>query len=144
MRAALREAQRHDVPIYAECGGLMYLTEAIIDLAGQTQPMVGLLPGRSVMTRQRLTLGYRVAQAVRDSWLLAAGETVRGHEFHYSVWEGRPVDLPPAYNLLPRSGEGEPRPEGAQLGRLWASYVHLHLWGKPELATRFVTGLTGS
>jgi cobyrinic acid a,c-diamide synthase len=144
MRAALQEAQRQDVPIYAECGGLMYLTEAIIDLEGQTQPMVGLLPGRSVMTRQRLTLGYRVAQAVRDSWLLSARETVRGHEFHYSVWESRPPDLPPAYNLLPRSGEGEPRPEGAQLGRLWASYVHLHLWGKPELATRFVTALTGS
>ncbi|MEW5956077.1 MAG: cobyrinate a,c-diamide synthase [Chloroflexota bacterium] len=142
-RAALREAHRRQVPIYAECGGLMVLTEAIIDLEGQTQPMVGLLPGRSVMTRQRLTLGYRLAQAAGDSWLLSAGETVRGHEFHYSVWEDRPADLPPAYYLLPRSGEGEPRPEGAHLGQLFASYVHLHFWGKPELATRFGQGLTG-
>ncbi len=138
MQQALRQAHRRGIPIYAECGGLMYLTEAIIDLEGQEQPMVGLLPGRSVMTRQRLTLGYRQAQAVSDSWLLRAGETVRGHEFHYSAWENRPDDLPPAYYLLPRSGEGEPRPEGAWLGNLWASYVHLHFWGKPELATNFV------
>ncbi len=138
MQQALRQAHQRGVPIYAECGGLMYLTEAIIDLEGQEQPMVGLLPGRSVMTRQRLTLGYRQAQAASDSWLLQAGETVRGHEFHYSTWENRPADLPPAYYLLPRSGEGEPRPDGANLGNLWASYVHLHFWGQPELATSFV------
>ena len=138
MQQAVRQAHRQGVPVYAECGGLMYLTEAIIDLEGQEQPMVGLLPGRSVMTRQCLTLGYRQAQVAHDSWLLPAGETVRGHEFHYSSWENRPADLPPAYYLLPRSGEGEPRPDGANLDNLWASYVHLHFWGKPELATNFV------
>lgn len=139
IREALRQAHRQDLPIYAECGGLMYLTETITDLEGQQHRMVGLLPGHSVMTRRRLTLGYRQARAVSNSWLLAAGETVRGHEFHYSKWENRPADLPPAYHLLPRSGEGEPRPEGAHLGNLWASYVHLQLWGKPELAIRLVS-----
>ncbi|RME76535.1 MAG: cobyrinate a,c-diamide synthase, partial [Chloroflexi bacterium] len=48
-----------------------------------------------------------------------------------------PPDLPPAYLLQPRTG-GPPTPEGASLGSLWASYVHLHFWGKPELAARFV------
>ena len=113
------EAAASGLPIYAECGGLMYLTDTITDLDGQRHPMVGLLPGHSVMTRQRLTLGYRQAQAVGDSWLLSAGETVRGHEFHYSKWEERPADLPPAYYLLPRSGEGEARPDGAKVGNLW-------------------------
>jgi len=138
IRDALRQAHQQNIPIYAECGGLMYLTDTITDLDGQRHPMVGLLPGHSVMTRQRLTLGYRQAQAAGDSWLLSAGETVRGHEFHYSRWEERPADLPPAYYLLPRSGEGEARPDGAKVGNLWASYVHLHFWGKPELASRFV------
>jgi cobyrinic acid a,c-diamide synthase len=138
IRETLRAAHRQDMPIYAECGGLMYLTECITDLDGKEHPMVGLLPGRSVMTRRRLTLGYRQAQAAGNSWLLSAGETVRGHEFHYSKWENRPAELPPAFQLLPRSGEGEPRPDGANLGSLWASYVHLHFWGKPELASRFV------
>jgi cobyrinic acid a,c-diamide synthase len=137
MRHALCQAHAQGLPIYAECGGLMYLTESIVDLHTQEYPMVGLLPGRSVMSG-RLTLGYRLAQAVDDSWLFRSGETVRGHEFHYSVWEDRPADLSPAYALLPPTGSGDPRPEGACLGSLWASYVHLHFWAKPELAVRFV------
>jgi cobyrinic acid a,c-diamide synthase len=135
---ALRHAHSQSIPIYAECGGLMYLTQAIIDLEGRQHPMVGLLPGRSLMAG-RLSLGYRLAQAAGDSWLLAAGETVRGHEFHYSVWQGRPTNLLPAYRLLPPNRQGDPQPEGARLGNLWASYVHLHFWSKPELAMRFVT-----
>jgi cobyrinic acid a,c-diamide synthase len=136
MKQSLRLAHQRGIPIYAECGGLMYLTERMTDLEGREHLMIGLLPGRSRMTG-RLTLGYRLARAVRDSWLLWAGETVRGHEFHYSAWEDRPADLPPAYYLIPPEGGREARPEGACLGNLWASYVHLHFWGKPELAKRF-------
>jgi cobyrinic acid a,c-diamide synthase len=134
---ALRNAHRQGLPIYAECGGLMYLTQAIIDGDGARHEMVGLLPGRSVMSG-RLTLGYRVARSAGDTWLLSEGESVRGHEFHYSVWEGRPSDLSPAWLLLPRTGEGDARPEGAGLGSLWASYVHLHFAARPGLAERFV------
>jgi cobyrinic acid a,c-diamide synthase len=137
MHEALRRAHTQGLPIYAECGGLMYLTEAITDFDGRRLPMAGLLPGHSVMTR-RLTLGYRRAQAIGSSWLLHENECVRGHEFHYSTWEDRPADLAPAYWLAPRDGTGPPRREGACVGNLWASYVHLHFWGKPELAQRFV------
>lgn len=139
MHQAIREAHQQRKPIYAECGGLMYLTETLTDLTGHIHPMIGLLPGNSVMSRQRLTLGYRVAEAVDDTWLFAAGETVRGHEFHYSTWENRPADLPPAYYVRPRTHQGPPQPEGANLGNLWASYVHLHFLSKPELVSRFVT-----
>jgi cobyrinic acid a,c-diamide synthase len=137
MHQALRRVHVEGCPIYAECGGLMVLTEAIVDFAGRRFPMAGLLAGHSVMTR-RLTLGYRQARAATASWLLPKNDAVRGHEFHYSTWEERPDDIPPAYMLLPPSGQGEPRAEGACLGNLWASYVHLHFWGKPELARRFV------
>ncbi len=137
MHVALRRANRRRLPIYAECGGLMYLTEAILDARGARHEMVGLLPGRSVMS-ERLTLGYRLARAAAESWVLPRDETVRGHEFHYSAWEDRPGDMPPAWTLLPRSGEGTPRPEGAHLGNLWASYVHLHFAARSGLAERFV------
>ncbi len=103
LHIALRVAHRRGLPIYAECGGLMYLTEAIVDGDGRPHAMVGLLPGHSVMTN-RLTLGYRLARVAAGSWLLPEGETLRGHEFHYSAWEGRPGDLPPAYLLTPRAG----------------------------------------
>jgi cobyrinic acid a,c-diamide synthase len=137
LHEAMRDAHRRQVPIYAECGGLMYLTQAIVDAAGQRQQMVGLLPGHSVMTG-RLTLGYRLARAAQNSWLLPRGQTVRGHEFHYSTWEERPADLPPAWYLLPRTSDGDPRPEGASVRGLWASYVHLHFGAHAGLAEGFI------
>ncbi len=143
LHAALHAAHRRGLPIYAECGGLMYLTQAIVDCDGRRHEMVGLLPGRSVMSG-RLTLGYRLARVAGDSWLLPGGETVRGHEFHYSAWEDRPTDLPPAWFLLPRTGEGDARPEGARLGSLRASYVHLHFAARPGLADRFVAACGGT
>ena len=137
MRRALQNAQARSLPIYAECGGLMALTQSITDLQGREYPMFGLLPGRSVMT-QKLNMGYRQAQAVVDSWFMQCGEEVRGHEFHYSVWEGRPKDITPAYIILPSNGHDQKHPEGVCMGSLWASYVHLPFWTKPELALRFV------
>ncbi|MDQ7029532.1 MAG: cobyrinate a,c-diamide synthase [Ardenticatenia bacterium] len=143
MREAIRGACEHGLPVYAECGGLMYLTEAIVDVEGKRHPMAGVLPGHSVMTG-RLTLGYRLAEAVHTGWLFRGGERVRGHEFHYSAWEDRPATLPPAYWLLPRDHQGTPHPEGAHVRNVWASYVHLHFWTKPELARRLVAAAARS
>ena len=70
----------------------MYLTESIRDIDGNVWPMTGLLPGQSVMTKQ-LTLGYRLVESAAEGPLLLAGERMRGHEFHYSIWENRPPDL---------------------------------------------------
>ncbi len=147
MRDEIRAAARAGIPIYAECGGLMYLTEEIVDARRATHAMVGVLPGRSVM-QGRLTLGYRTVRAARDSWLWRAGETIRGHEFHYSTWENHPTNLAPAYELLPNEFQREPRTEGrrprdlcegVQIGNVFASYVHLHFLAYPELAERFVS-----
>jgi cobyrinic acid a,c-diamide synthase len=138
MHRALREAHGAGIPIYAECGGLMYLTREIVTLDGRTYPMVGLLPGCSVMTG-RLTLGYRIARAAADSWLFRQGEVIRGHEFHYSIWENRPESIEPAFFLTAPRGGITDQPEGASVGSLWASYVHLHFGAMPELAERFVS-----
>lgn len=136
MRAEIRAAYQAGLPIYAECGGLMYLTHELVDQAGHVHPMVGVLPGRSLMTG-RLTLGYRSTRAPSNSWLWRAGETGRGHEFHYSEWEHAEKWLP-AYELLPGEFQHETRMEGAQSGHLFASYVHLHFLMQPMLAARFV------
>jgi cobyrinic acid a,c-diamide synthase len=137
LRNEIGAAFRAGLPIYAECGGLMYLTQEIVDAQGARFPMVGILPGRSEMT-QRLTLGYRVARARSENWLWRAGETIRGHEFHYSVWENRPADLMPAYELLPSEFQPQARVEGACVNNTIASYVHLHFLAQPNLAQRFV------
>jgi cobyrinic acid a,c-diamide synthase len=135
--ATLRESHVRRMPIYAECGGLMYLTEAIIDNQGHEHPMAGLLPGRSVMSGS-LTMGYRLARASSDSWLFSTGDEIRGHEFHYSSWIDRPTNLPASLELAGRDGAAFVRPDGACRHNLWASYVHLHFDSLPELAARFV------
>ncbi len=137
LRAEIRAAHRAGMPIYAECGGLMYLTEAIVDAQNAAHAMVGILPGKSVLTG-RLTLGYRTVRAPRDNWLWRAGETTRGHEFHYSVWDNRPPDILPAYEIVPSEFQRDAREEGAQRDDLIASYVHLHFLARPELAARLI------
>jgi cobyrinic acid a,c-diamide synthase len=137
MLASVRQAAARGLPVYAECGGLMYLTEAVADPQGNSYPMAGVLPGRSAMT-PRLTLGYRTVQALDDSWLWRAGETLRGHEFHYSTCENLPGSLAPLYAVQPDVLRPESRIEGIRVGNLLASYIHLHFLAKPELAARFV------
>lgn len=139
MRAAMRAAIAAGMPCYAECGGLMYLTDALVALTGTRYPMVGVLPGYAVMQQRRARLGYTTVRARVDTPLLHAGEEARGHEFHYSAWEGVPADLPHAYDVQPRRADAAaPRPEGYACGNLLASYVHLHFWSNPDLARRFV------
>ncbi|MCS7290379.1 MAG: cobyrinate a,c-diamide synthase [Roseiflexus sp.] len=134
---AIRAAIDAGTPMYAECGGLMYLTEAITDAEGRTFPMVGALAGRSVMT-PRLTLGYRTARAECNTWLWRRGETLRGHEFHYSVWEDRPESLPWLYICLPDAMRPAAFAEGAVIHNTLASYIHIHFLACPQAAQRFV------
>jgi cobyrinic acid a,c-diamide synthase len=138
LHAAIRAAHAAGAPIYAECGGLMYLTETLVDQQGRAWPMVGLLPGRSVMTA-RLTLGYRTIRAQRDGPLLPADAELRGHEFHFSRWEDRPSSLPAAYTVHTPNGDVA---EGAQMGSLLASYIHLHWLARPAMAQRFMESCT--
>jgi cobyrinic acid a,c-diamide synthase len=143
LHAALRNVANAGLPLYAECGGLMYLTTAIVDQSGVRHPMVGVLPGISKMSK-RLTMGYRVVRAVSDNWLWRAGEEMRGHEFHYSVWAERPAAVPYLYQFQPHTPRHSAQLEGASLGSVVASYTHLHFLANPVLAERFVRAATHS
>jgi len=134
MRAAVRAAARQGLPIYGECGGLMYLGRTLTDLEGRRHDMVGLVPYDSVMRRGRLSLGYRSAIAARSSPILECGATVRGHEFHYSEL-GEPV---PAATAAYRVTERDGALEGYAAGSVLASYVHVHLGSDPAMARRLV------
>ena len=134
MLDSIRRAVAAGVPVYAECGGLMYLGRALSDLDGRQYPMVGALPVVSSMSGRRLHLGYREVAAAADGPLLRAGETVRGHEFHWSVLQESPDAAGAAYRVINQDG----RPEGFRAGSVWASYIHIHLGSRPGLAPRFV------
>jgi cobyrinic acid a,c-diamide synthase len=133
--ASLRRAHRAGMPIYAECGGLMYLVDTIQDSAGARYAMVGLLPGVCRLTDRLQNFGYKDVVSLRDSVLGPSGLSARGHEFHYSVWEGRP-DETSLYRT--RSSHGDERDEGYSVGNLTASYVHLHFDACPGVARSLV------
>jgi cobyrinic acid a,c-diamide synthase len=134
MHDAIRAAAARDVPVYAECGGLMYLGRSLSDLEGATHPMVGLIPAVSAMSQTRLTLGYREVESCSDSPVLKTGQRVRGHEFHWSTLERPPNPDESVYKVVDQEG----RPDGFRAGSVWASYVHIHLGSNQALAPRFV------
>lgn len=132
MRAAVRDFAASGRPVYAECGGLMYLAEALVDGDGTRHPMVGAVPGTSVM-RERLTIGYREATALRPTPLAEAGWRVRGHEFHHSTLEAAPDA--PAYRFDDGAVEGV---VAGPTDNVLASYLHVHFATDPRLAARLV------
>jgi len=136
LHTALRRFAEAGKPIYAECGGLMYLAEAIEDLDGVTHRMVGLLPATVRMRPRRLTLGYTSVLLTGDAPIGGAGTTARGHEFHYSSLDPVPDSVSRVYQVSQRRG-GE-RAEGYLIGRTLMSYVHLHFGSNPDLARSFV------
>ena len=136
MLAAVRSFASAGRPVYAECGGLMYLADAIEDLDGATHAMVGLLPATVRMRPRRLSLGYTEVALVADSPLGSIGGRARGHEFHYSSLDPVPQSIPRTYAL--RRRHGEERAEGYLIENALLSYVHLHFGSNPELAQSFV------
>ncbi|MCL5040596.1 MAG: cobyrinate a,c-diamide synthase [Firmicutes bacterium] len=135
LRRSLREAALAGLPLYAECGGLMYLTKSITTFSGETFPMTGVFPQRTVMTRSLQGMGYVEAQVKASTLFLRPGERLRGHLFHWSRLEGQWSQY--AYELKKEPG-GEGRPDGLVQGNTLASYLHLHFGSHPELAERFV------
>ncbi|MDO8689679.1 MAG: cobyrinate a,c-diamide synthase [Dehalococcoidia bacterium] len=92
MLRSIRDAAGRGIPVYAECGGLMYLTEGITDFEGRRFPMVGLAPRWSTMKKKRAALGYVEVEVQGRSILSARGATLRGHVFHWSEIEPFPPE----------------------------------------------------
>lgn len=136
LRAEVRAASLSGMPIYAECGGLMYLCRELTDLDGRVHPMSGCFPMETRMLHRLRTLGYREITLNTDTLLGRAGDTIRGHEFHYSEI-ATPADLPCVYAVASRHGETRTA-EGFQLRQTLGSYIHLHFGSRPEAADAFV------
>ncbi|MBD2777987.1 cobyrinate a,c-diamide synthase [Iningainema tapete] len=135
-RHAVKTAILSGMPTIAECGGLMYLCEQIVDLESKPYPMVGVLPTTAEMGK-RLTLGYRRAIAQHDNLLVSAGTTVYGHEFHRSRLISTPTR--PLYQTYRYDNQENTGDEGWDLRTsLHASYIHQHWGAHPEIPTRFM------
>ena len=139
MRTAIRKFAERGGTIYAECGGMMYLTRAIRDFAGTSHEMVGLFPAETVMQKSGLVLGYRTVECAQDCILGAAGITARGHEFHYStlVPKGK-LD----YACVLCDARGEPKgSDGLVVGNVLALYAHLYFASQPQIPKSLVSAV---
>ncbi len=141
MRRAIAQQLVMGLPTYAECGGLMYLCQDLVDFEGRSWPMVGAIPATTQMTG-KLTLGYRRVTAKQTSPLTRLGQQFWGHEFHRSKLAPTPPE--PLYELASYPLLGEEATalpaEGWGSKSIHASYVHVHWGSQPELPRRFLTG----
>jgi cobyrinic acid a,c-diamide synthase len=135
MLAHIRAFAAAGHPIYAECGGLMYLCQGIRGLDGRRHSMAGLVPGEAVMSDKLEALGYVEVETQAPSCLGGAGLRFRGHQFRYSRLEEAGPEV--AYSVRKRRG-GETAPEGYRAGNVLASYVHAHWASNPLVAEGFV------
>ena len=141
MLAAVRDAVDAGMPVYAECGGFVYLTRGMTNPEGDGADFVGIYPLRARMLDRRKALGYRQAELTSDCLIGRAGEVVRGHEFHYSEIVALPDDLRTLYRVS-RQGK-DLGGEGYAVNNCLASYLHLHFGSNPRIAVTFVAACRG-
>lgn len=134
-RASVHHAIASGIPTYAECGGLMYLCDRIVDFQEQSFPMVNIFPTAAKMGK-RLTLGYRQAIALQDSPLVNKGDLVLGHEFHRSSLTE--LSDRPLYSLQGYDSCLQYSSEGWQSYQAHASYVHIHFGAQTHLLEKFL------
>ncbi|HZS10812.1 MAG TPA: cobyrinate a,c-diamide synthase [Nitrospirales bacterium] len=136
MRASIRAFAERDGAIYAECGGLMYLTRAIVGFDGHRHEMVGIFPAETEMERGAATLGYRDVETTAVSLLGEPGTRCRGHEFHHSRLRPDRV-VPSACRVMDVRGTVNGQ-DGLMYRRVLALYTHLHFLSQPTIAASLI------
>jgi len=132
-RTALKSLAENGLPVYAECGGLIYLGESMV-LDETTYPMTGLLPIVFGLSAHPKGHGYTVIAVRRENPFFETGAEIKGHEFHYSYilkWKGDPGDL--AFDMRRGTGFTDGR-DGICHQNILAAYTHIHALGTPSWA----------
>lgn len=136
-RHSVREKALAGMPMYAECGGLIYLGESI-QLDGVEYPLAGVLPVRFALAAKPQAHGYTVLRVVRENPYFRAGETIQGHEFRYSRvidWPGKAEEC--AFRMERGVGFAEGS-DGLIAANVLALYTHIHALGVPTWAPALV------
>ena len=136
MCASIRAFAASGRPVYAECGGMIYLSRQLTPTNGIAYSMAGVFPFVMEMTGKLQQFGYVTVELADDCLLGARGTVIRGHSFHYS----RMVDASRAdtHYRVHYSLSGKHEDEGYGVGNVLASYIHLHFRAAPAVALHFV------
>ena len=138
MRDSIRRVAEEGMPIYAECGGYMYLMESLIDFGGMAHDMVGIFPACARMTEKLQMVGYVEAEQTADTVLGAPGLVLHGHEFHFSVEEADEEAAAVRPFRFTKLRNHAQYPAGHIYQNALGSYLHLHFAGCQEAAKHFV------
>ena len=131
MRASVRRAVENGLPTAAECGGFLYLGQALEDANGKRWPMAGVLPGQGFKVGRLVRFGYATLTAHTDSMLFRAGESLPVHEFHH--WDS--TDNGAAFTA--QKADGRSWNCGFANEHFYAGFPHLY-WAGTALPRRFV------
>jgi cobyrinic acid a,c-diamide synthase len=136
-RKEIKALAENGLPIYAECGGLMYLGEELV-LEKKSYPMAGVLPVTFDFYARPQGHGYTVVTVVNENPFYEVGSEIRGHEFHYSrvlKWSGAEKDL--VFHM--QRGVGITRDkDGICYKNVLATYTHIHALGTAQWAPALV------
>lgn len=132
MRTAVKKAVEGGMPTVAECGGFLYLNDALQDGDGTLYPMAGVFGGTGVKKERLVRFGYALIHPPGDSMLFRAGEPVPAHEFHYWDCSENGDALKAVKPLTGRAWRF-----GYAGERLYAGFPHLYFAGNPSMARRF-------
>jgi len=143
-RTSLKERIEGGLPVYAECGGLMYLGKSLV-VDGREFPMVGALPLSLILEKKPQGHGYTILEVTDRNPFYPVGESLKGHEFHYSKAVLHPSDDTRTVFKVLRGGGINGERDGLCRKNVLATYTHIHAGGNPEWAGRLlkvaVTGI---
>ncbi len=138
MRDDIKRAGTAGLPIFAECGGLMYLGRTLKDLMGSAHPMAGIFQWSTAISEKRKALGYRDILVRKGCPFLEEGVRLRGHEFRYSDMRSKRVRTENVFTAThPATGE-EVQSGGYVFRNVLATYIHIHFAGNPAFAAGFM------
>jgi len=136
MRSKILDAAKKSLPIWGECGGLMYLMEELVDFEGNSYPMAGVFPGKVVMKKGLRALGYYRGILQAGSWMGEKGDMIEGHVFHWSQLENLP-DVDSFQMKLSKENQIVLK-DGLCYKNVWAGYLHVHLAGNIKVMHNFL------
>ena len=136
MREAVSGYAKKGLPIYAECGGLMYLVKRIVDFQGKGFPMAGVFNCAAVMANKLQALGDIEIEVRKDNILSRKGDKIRAHTFHWSYLKNLSKDTRFAYKVT--KGKDRVYEDGLIKENVLASYAHLHFASHINFAKNFI------
>lgn len=133
----IKQKSLEGMPIYAECGGLMYLGERVEDMNANSYKMTGIFRGTSKMQSKLQRFGYCSGKSNMQTTISDKDQIVKGHEFHYSVFES---EMDNAYDMFKEMSNGDIKRWGGGYctGNTLGTYLHTHFCSDYKISLNFI------